>query len=72
MYSWNNLAGKRVRVQTTCATFEGVLVEMNETAVLLRADTGHREVDMSQVIRMEEVSGQVVGILSPSPFEKLK
>ena len=69
MTRWNKLTGKNVIVRAMGLTYTGVLIEINETSVVLRAPTGHREIMLVQVNSIEE--GEERSSLPPSPLKGL-
>jgi hypothetical protein len=69
--NWKNFTGKEVIVYASGVTYRGKLIEMNESSILLRASTGHREIPLEGVSRMElaeDAGGTGGGIRSPSPL----
>lgn len=78
MWQYKDLTGKEVVVHASGMTYAGRLVEMGETSLLLRAETGFREVPLNQVTRVEERGGGESSddgfgggsILSPSPLKQ--
>lgn len=71
MLSWSNLTGKEVVVHTAGMIYEGKLIEMTDTSLILRAVTGYREVPMDRVVRVEE-RGTPSAIRTPSPLDKYR
>ncbi len=69
MQSWRNLTGKEVVVHAGGTVYEGTLVEMTDTSLILKAVTGFREVLMERVTRVEERGASSNGIRSPSPLD---
>lgn len=67
----NDYTGKEVVITAQGTTYQGVLVEMTDDAILLRADTGYCEIRMAQVTRLEPVGKASSAILSPSPLSGL-
>jgi len=72
MGNWKHLEGKEVIVYASGLTYEGKLIEMNETSILLRAPTGHREIPLEKVVKMEPKNSggfsDAGGIRSASPL----
>ena len=76
MWQYKDLTGKQVTVLASGVVYSGRLVEMNETSLLLRADTGFREIALDQVTRVEETGGDTSAngpsILGPSPLKQFE
>jgi hypothetical protein len=69
MRNWRNYQGREVVVHASGVTYRGVMVEMTETSILLRAETGHREVPMESITLVElKEESAAGGISSPSPL----
>ena len=78
MWQYNDMTGKQVVVHASGLTYEGRLIEMNETSLMLRAETGFREILLEQVTRVVEVEGASANssssssILGPSPLKQFE
>ena len=76
MWQYNNLTGKQVVVYASGVTYKGRLIEMNETSLMLRAETGFREILLNQVTRVEEIASPTgsapSSILGPSPLKQFE
>ncbi len=58
---WRHLRGKEVTVLAGGIEYRGVVVELGETALLLRAPTGHREIPWETITRVAEVTPPSMG-----------
>ena len=52
---WRRLTGKRVAVTALGVEFRGVVVEMGERGILLRAQSGYREIPWDRISSVREV-----------------
>ena len=67
-----DLTGKDVVVLAAGVTYEGRLIEMTESYILLRSVTGHRQIQMEQVIRIEDKGAErsSSSFATPSPLSR--
>jgi len=54
MTDWRRLQGKAVRVTASGMEYRGVLVELGESALVLRSPTGVREIPWETVSQVRE------------------
>jgi len=54
MTDWNRLRGRRVRVQASGVTYRGVVVEMGESSLVLRTESGVQEIPWERIAQVEE------------------
>ncbi len=52
---WRRLTGKPVRVTALGVEFRGVVVEMGERGLLLRTQTGYREIPWDRITSVREL-----------------
>ena len=57
MREWRHLKGKRVVVSAAGVEYRGVVIELGESTLLLRAAGGHREIPWERVTAMREDRG---------------
>lgn len=74
MLHWKNYTGKHVVVQALGVVYEGVVFEMTEASLLLKAPMGIREIPLEAVTRLDlkdDGTAPAAGPLSPSPLAGL-
>ena len=54
MRDWQHLKGKKVVVNAGGIQYRGVVMELGERTLLLRAAGGHREIPWERITRMQE------------------
>lgn len=51
---WRRLRGRAVRVTASGVEYRGVVVELGEEALLLRGDSGFREIPWTRITQIDE------------------